>query len=220
MREFEATFRDDWRPALERDGNARLLWFWNLTHGTGASYQAVSITALDGWQAFAAHVERLREDGDLRAWTRDVAAFRREVTGKLLVPTPWSPLKKIDFGVPAASAATRAPAEKPTLHLHDTCWPFPGKLDQYVAALGSVFYPQTRESRMIEVEACWTTCPGTGKFHELLLLQRVLDWPRFSHLLTDGEGQSRRGDWMEEGLKHRDRWESKLLRTVPWSPMS
>jgi len=24
---------------------------------------------------------------------------------------------------------------------------------------------------------------------------------------------------MEEGLKHRDRWESKLLRTAAWSPL-
>jgi len=51
-----------------------------------------------------------------------------------------------------------------------------------------------------------------------VLLQKILDWPRFSHLLTDGEGTSRPGEWMQEGLKHRDRWESKLLRTAAWSP--
>ncbi|HYC23486.1 MAG TPA: hypothetical protein VEI94_12315 [Candidatus Bathyarchaeia archaeon] len=217
MHEFEARFRDGWLPALERDGDARLLWFWHLTHGTGASYQTVSITAFDGWSAWERHVERVREGGDLRPLTRDLAADRREVTGKLLLPTPWSPLRTIDFR--ARPAPAKSAAVKPTMHLHDTCWPFPGGLDAYVDALGSVFYPQVRGTKMIDVEACWTTCPGTGKFHELLLLQRILDWDRFSHLLTDGEGTTRRGDWMEEGLKHRDRWESKLLRTAAWSPL-
>ena len=37
---------------------------------------------------------------------------------------------------------------------------------------------------------------------------------------TQGEGPSRPGEWMKEGLKHRDRWESKLLRTVSWSPIA
>ena len=92
-----------------------------------------------------------------------------------------------------------------------------GKLSEYVAALGSIFYPATRNYRMIRVEACWTTCPGSGRHHEVLLLQKILDWPAFSRLLTEGERPSRPGDWMQEGLNYRDRWESKLLRPVPIS---
>ena len=217
MAEFEEAYRSGWKTALEREGNARVLWFWHLTHGTGASYQAVSITAFDGWSAWERYVERARESGDLRPWTREIGSCRREVTGKLLLPTPWSPFKTVDFSKPLPGSD--ASAEKPTMHLLDTCWPYPGRLDGYVEALGSVFYPQVRASKMIEIDACWTTCPGTGRFHELLLLQKIVDWPRFSHLLTDGETPTRRGDWMEEGLKHRDRWESRLLRTSLWSPL-
>jgi len=49
MEEFEEAVRTLWRPLVEERGGVRLLWFWHLTHGTGASYQAVSITAVRDW---------------------------------------------------------------------------------------------------------------------------------------------------------------------------
>ena len=213
MAEFESAVQTGWKPLVEEERDARLLWFWHHTHGTGPAYQAVSITVLRGWEVFGRLVQRAREDHALRDWYRDVCQFRREVTGKILIPTSWSPLQEVDLSAPAA-----APAAEPSIHLHDTGWPFAGKLHTYVAALGGVFYPATRKSRMISIEACWTVAPGTGRFHEVVLLQKVLDWPRFSELLTRGENPSRPGEWMQEGLKHRDRWESKLLRTASWSP--
>jgi hypothetical protein len=218
MHDFEAAFRSGWVPAVERAGDARLLWFWHHTHGTGPSYQAISITAFNGWRAWEGYVERTRQAGELHSWLNgEICSVRREVTGKLLLPTSWSPLAEVDFSKPAPKPAADA---KPAIYLHDTGWPFAGCLTQYVEALGSVFFPQAQQSKMISIEACWTTCPGTGKFHEVLLLQKIHDWPRFSHLLTDGEGAARGGDWMVEGLKHRDRWESKLLRTALWSPVA
>ena len=79
----------------------------------------------------------------------------------------------------------------PSLYLHDTGWPHPGKLDAYVDALGSVYFPQTEHSRMIQVDACLVVCPGTGRGQEVVLLQRVLDWPAFSRLLTEGGDDTR-----------------------------
>jgi len=213
MAEFEESVRTVWRPRVERDGEARLVWFWLHTHGTGPSYQAVSITAVRDWAAWGRLVDRARQDKDLRDWSREVCSLRREVTSKILLPTPWSPLQEVDL-----AAAADETAKEPVLHLHDTGWPFPGKLDAYVEALGRVFYPATKRSGMISVEACWTVAPGTGRHHEVVLLQKIHDWERFSHLLTQGEGPAAKGEWMEEGLKHRDRWESKLLRTARWSP--
>ncbi|MGH7859097.1 MAG: NIPSNAP family protein [Candidatus Binatia bacterium] len=213
MPEFEDSYREGWKPLVERDGTARLLWFWQHTHGTGPSYQAVSITAVRDWAAWGEIVRRTRDEHDLRRWTASVCEVRREVTSKILVPTAWSPLQTVDL---EPSGPSR---REPALHLHDTGWPFPGRLEPYVEALGSVFYPAVKTSGMISVEACWTVAPGTGRFHEVVLLQKILDWTRFSELLTRGENPSRRIEWMSEGLKHRDRWESKLLRTAPWSPL-
>jgi len=210
MEEFSDAVRTRWRSLLEEDGQARLLWYWELTHGTGPSYQAVSIAAVRDWTTWGTLAESRRA----RDWQREACALRREVTAKILLPTPWSPLPEPDLTIRPAAVETGTPA----LYLHDTGWPFSGKLEEYVEALGTIFHPQTKQTRMISVVACWTTAPGTGRHHEVLLLQRIENWEQFSHLITRGEqGHQRRG-WMLEGLRYRDRWESKLLRCAPWSP--
>ncbi|HJQ85089.1 MAG TPA: NIPSNAP family protein [Candidatus Binatia bacterium] len=213
MEEFGEAMRTEWRPLVDDGGHARLLWFWHLAHGTGASYQAVSLTAVRDWAAWGELVARAAADPRHRAWQRRVWSLRREVTAKLLLPTPWSPLA-VDLAAEPAPAAADAPA----MYLHDTGWPFPGKLEEYVDALGSVLLPQTRRSRMITITACWTVAPGTGRHHEVIILQRIDDWDRFARLLTRGEEGAQRGGWMEEGLRYRERWESKLLRCASWSP--
>jgi hypothetical protein len=214
--EFHLAVREQWKPLVERDDTARLLWFWDHAHGTGPSYQAVSIAAVSDWTAWGRLVERLTATPEGRGWYRDAAPLRRDVSGKLLLPVDWSP---IAFAHRATADAPTAAGERPGLYLHDTGWPFAGRLDDYIAALGRVFYPQTLRSKMISVEACWRTCPGTGKGDEVVLLQRILDWEAFSRLLSAGESLPQRGGWMEQGLEYRDRWESKLLRTAPWSPL-
>ena len=198
---------------MEGNGRARLLWFWQLTHGTGLSYQAVSITAVRDWATWGEIVAEMR-GAAWQPWWKTCWTLRREVVSKLLQPTPWSPLQHVDLD------AMPTPADPaPALHLQDTGWPYVGMLDAYVDALGNVFFPATRTYKMIRVEACWTVCPGTGRHHEVVLLQRVLDWPAYAQMLSGGERASRPGDWMIEGLKYRDRWESKLLRPAAWSPL-
>jgi hypothetical protein len=214
MEEFGDAVRREWRPLVEENDTARLLWFWELTHGTGPSYQAVSITAVRDWETWGALVARTATDPRFRDWQRRVWTLRREVTAKVLLPTAWSPLGDVDLAAPPVEHEAEAPA----LYLHDTGWPFSGKLEEYVEALGSVFYPQTRHARMISVVACWTVAPGTGRHHEVVLLQRIEDWEQFSRLLTRGERGAQRAGWMVEGLRYRERWESKLLRCARWSP--
>ncbi len=211
---FGEAVRTQWRPLLEADGRARLCWYWELTHGTGPSYQVVSVTAVRDWPTWVALAGVGSTDARARDWQKLSWTLRRDVTSKVLIPTAWSPLQEVDLSAPPVTATTDAP----TMYLHDTGWPFPGKLEEYAGALGSIFYPQVQQSRMIEIAACWTTAPGTGKHHEVVLLQKILDWERFSQLLTRGEQGAQKGGWMEAGLRYRDRWESKLLRCARWSP--
>jgi len=213
MEAFGDAVRTVWRPLLEERGDARLLWFWELTHGTGASYEAISLTAVRDWSAWGALVARA-DDPRHRAWQRDVCALRKDVIAKILQPAAWSPLATVDL----AAVDTPRAASTPALYLHDTGWPFPGRLEVYVEALGRVLHPQETASRMLSVVACLTVAPGAGRHHEVVLLQRVEDWERFMELLRRGEQGAQRGGWMEEGLRYRDRWESKLLRCTAWSP--
>jgi hypothetical protein len=213
MEEFGAAMRDVWRPQLEADGTARLLWCWELTHGTGPSYQAITFTAVRDWPAWGGLVEKRRTHGPWRDVDAHLWTLRREVTATTLVPASWSPLQSIDLAAPPPPAP-----DAPALHLHDTGWPFPGGLDAYVEALGRIYLPQVRQSKMIALEGCLTVAPGTGRHHEVVLLQRILDWPRFAELLSRGEQGAQRAGWMVEGLTYRDRWLSRLLRVAPWSP--
>src|SRR5204863_346522 len=66
MEAFGDAVRREWRPLVEDGDRARLLWFWQLTHGTGPSYQAVSITAVRDWATWG----ELVGDPRLRAWQR------------------------------------------------------------------------------------------------------------------------------------------------------
>ena len=212
--DFSDSVRTRWRPLVEERDEARLLWFWELGHGTGASYQLVSITAVRDWATWGALVERAATDPRWREADAELWQLRREVTRKLLLPAPWSPLGDLDLAAPPVDSET----DTPTLYLHDTGWPYQGGLEAYVEALGSIYLPQVRRSKMISVEACWTVAPGTGRHHEVVLLQKILDWPRFTELLARGEQGAQRGGWMVEGLRFREQWESKLLRCARWSP--
>jgi len=202
MDEFGDAVRTQWRPLVEESGHVRLLWFWHLTHGTGASYQAVSITAVRDWAAWGMLVAQMKEDRRFVDWQRRVWTLRRELTTKLLLPVAWSPSVEADL-----AAAPEPTGDTPAMYLHDTGWPFPGRLEEYVDALGAIFRPQVARSRMISIAACWTVAPGTGRHHEVVLLQRIEDWEQFSRLLTRGEQGAQRGGWMEEGLRYRERWE-------------
>jgi hypothetical protein len=210
---FAEAVRTVWRPLVEAGGDARLCWYWELAHGTSASYQAITLTAVRDWAAWGRLVAR-RGEPRWREWDRLAWTLRREVTAKIMLPAPWSPLQAIDLAAPPVSAGG-----PPAIYLHDTGWPYPGKLEEYVAALGAIYYPQTQASRMLTVVGCLVVAPGTGRHHEVVLLQRLDDWPRFAGLLRHGEQGAPRGGWMEAGLSYRDRWESKLLRCAAWSPM-
>src|SRR5262249_10253768 len=136
------------------------------------------------------------------------------VVAKIMEPVAWSPLRTVDLA--AASADERS--EHPGLYLHDTGWPFPGQLDAYVEALGRVLKPQESHTGMVSITGCFATAPGAGRQHEVLILQRIDSWEHFARLLTVGEANAPKDGWMEEGLRYRDRWESKLLRCARWSP--
>ncbi len=211
MEEFATAVREGLQPELARHGGARLLWYWEVTHGTSASYQAVSLLGVRDWAAWGEIVTR----DLLGPWRRDVTSLRKDVIAKVLLPVEWSPLQEADL----AATGGAAEVEHPAIFLHDTGWPFPGKLEPYVAALGKVLKPQEQRSGMMSMAAAFTTAPGAGRQHEVVMLQRIDRWDAFARLLTEGERNAPKGGWMEEGLRYRDRWESKLLRCTRWSPL-
>jgi hypothetical protein len=218
--EFEAAFRDPggWMDGLGRTEEARLLWYLHHAHGSGPSYRVVTVTALaDGraWERLARRVH----DGDLRDWARRVDGMRHRVSAKLLLAVDWSPLDDLDL-----SSVEAVPAgHDPTLFMEDTGWP-DATLDEYVEFWGRDYHPllarQPEASRLLEIQACWVTAPGTGRRPEAILWQRIHHLDRLRELLSTEVPADRKapGTYMAKALALRDQWESRLLRTATWSP--
>jgi len=204
--DFEDAYRTGWMPQMARGDDARLLWYANQAMGTGASYNVVTITALkDGaaWERLALRVQ----GGDLQSWMREVDLLRHEVTGKLLLPLSWSPLKEVNLReVPAGGGQ-----HKPTLFMEDTGWPH-APLDDYINGL--------REHRILERQGMFQVAHGTHQRREVVFWQKIINHEALLRLI---ERPARRedvkpGTYMFDALKYRDQWQSKLLRSSTWSP--
>ena len=122
--EFEAAVRDEWLPALAATDDARLLYFLHHAHGAGLSYNVVSLTAIRDGAAWERVVRRV-DGGDLAKRAERLDGLRHDVTAKILVPLPWSPLQDVDFdAVPVTPER-----HEPTLFMEDTVWPYEGRLE-------------------------------------------------------------------------------------------
>ncbi len=216
--EFEAAFRDEWMPTMAESDNARLLWYTNHAHGSGLSYNVVTITAVaDGraWEDLALRIQK----GDLQAWMRGVDTLRHEVEGKILVPVPWSPME-IDL----ATVPTDGASHELTMYMEDTMWPYDGMLNDYIDACGSVYSKSLKvdpSERLISIQLALQPALGTHVRSEVTLMQKIHDAGRLQHLLLSEIPLEMRkpGTWMHDALAVRDQWESKLLRTSAWSPL-
>jgi hypothetical protein len=221
-REFDAAFRDVWMPALGEGDGARLLYYLRHAHGSGPSYHVVTWTAIrDGaaWHELARRVDA----GSLREPARALDRLRHDVTAKVYLPLPWSPLQQVDL-----AAVPRAAAEhEPTLFMEDTVSPHEARLEDYVEASGSHYAREMREhgekgQALLRIEGSFRTAFGSHRRREVLLWQKVVQPKGLVPLLTREvpEAYQRPGTWMHDALALRDRWESRLLRTVAWSPWS
>ena len=217
--EFEAAYREGWMPTMAQSDDARLLWYANHAHGSGVSYQVVTITALtDGraWEDLAIRAQQ----GDLQAWMRELDALRHDVDGKILMPLPWLPMQAIDL----ATVPVDGRSHELSIYMEDTMWPYDGKLEEYVDACGSVYSKSLRadpSERLISIELALQPALGSHVRSEVTLMQKVHDAQRLEQLLVTEIPQEMRkpGTWMHDALTVRDQWESKLLRTSAWSPL-
>ncbi|HXW35892.1 MAG TPA: hypothetical protein VEJ87_15055 [Acidimicrobiales bacterium] len=218
--EFDSAFREVWMPALGDSDEARLLWYLRLAHGSGAAYTVVTVTGIKDAAAWQALAERVRV-GDLQKWSAEVDSMRHGSDAKVLVPVPWSPLQDLDL----TSVPTTGEEHDPTMYMEDTAWPYPGGLEAYLQAAGSLYEQTLSRSKqaghaILDMEAAFQPAYGTHHGTEVILWQKIVDHSALLHLLTHDTPPSYKvpGTWMNDALKVRDRWESRLLRTVSWSP--
>jgi hypothetical protein len=217
---FEAAFRDRWMSELARTDDARLLYYLKLAHGTGRAYQVVTLTALRDGMAYERLAVRVQR-GDLRAWAADVDKMRHEVRGKILSPVDWSPMQEVDL----TSVPVDGRAHEPTLFMEDSAWPYEAKLDTYLEKARTHYAPsleqQTARS-LLTLVGVFQAALGAPRRREVVLWQRVDHPERLPALFTMELPAHVKGPgtWMHDALEVRDDWESRLLRTASWSPLS
>jgi hypothetical protein len=217
--EFEAGFRTGWMGALADGGDARLLYYLKLAHGTGRAYHHTTITAFADGAAYE-RVARRVQGGDLRSWAADVDGMRREVKGKLLLAVDWSPMREIDL----ATVPTDGREHEPVLYMEDSAWPYEAKLDTYLEKARTHYAPsleQRSERSLLTLLAVFQAALGAPRRREVILWQRV-DFPeRLPGLFTRELPAQVKGPgtWMHDALEVRDDWESRLLRSAAWSPL-
>jgi hypothetical protein len=216
--EFEEAIRTGWMPALAKTEDARLLYFLHHAHGSGVSYNVVTLTAIRDGAAWERLVRRI-DAGDLAAWARHVDALRHDVTAKLLIPLPWSPLREIDLAAIPSSGEEHDLA----VFMEDTVWPYEGLLEEYVERAGSHYAEEMKQRAgraLLEIQAAYRTAAGAGRRREVVLWQKIVQPAALAPLLTSEVPPRYRapGTWMHDALSVRDRWQSRLLRTSRWSP--
>lgn len=220
--DFEAAYRNEWMPRLAQSGDAKLLYFAHLAHGSGRAYTVITVTAVVDGAAWGNVVDRVQR-GDLRDVAHDLDQLRHTVNGQILTPATWSPVIP-----PELDAVADDPAHDhdPTLFMEDTAWPHEGMLLDYLAKAEAQYAPSLVASRaggtaILELQTLLHTAWGTGQRAEVMLWQKILDYDRLWRLLsTDLPPEAKApGTWMNDALVVRDDWRSRLLRTSRWSPL-
>jgi hypothetical protein len=214
---FEAAFRDEYAPALERDTDARLVWYLNHAHGSSISFNVVTVTAIPDLPAWWRLAERVRA-GDLAPWARTIDGMRYGSQGALVRPASWSPTIEVDFG----RATTRGDAHALTMYVEDTIDADRGDPEAGFAAAGKVASGQAAGSGgdgLTRLVAAFCPVQGSGKQRQLILLQQVLDLGRLADFYLTGSASGER-PWSagHEIPSITDTWRTRLLRAAPWSP--
>lgn len=218
---FDQAYRDELLPALGQGDEARLLWYLRLAHGSGAAYTVVTITGCRDAAAWSALADRVRH-GDLAGWLARVDGMRHHCEAKILTPVSWSPRQEIDLSTVPISGEEH----ELSLFMEDTAWPYPGGLQAYLDAAGTLYDTTLAKSKeggrsIIELEAAYQPVFGSHKTTEVILWQRVVNQKALLYLLANDlpPTATAPGTWMHDALAVRDQWESRILRSTSWSPL-
>jgi hypothetical protein len=192
---FEAAYRAEWAPRLAETADARLLWYFNIAHGAGRSYQIITVTGLASGKTWQALRDRLTT-GDLASWLEAVRRYRYRVDSKVLIPGPDSP-SAIDL----ASVPGQRDEGDPGLYVEEVVRAGENGSDRPADTSFPDFQPF----------ASFTTAFGTGVAPERTTLYAIRDLGALVDVMT-GEPQLRDPASAPSVT-------SRLLRTAAWSPL-
>ena len=192
---FERAYRTEWAPRLAETDDARLLWYFNIAHGAGRSYQIITLTAVASGKTWQALRDRLTT-GDLASWLEGVRRCRYRVDSKVLVPEPDPPM-----AIDLASVPGQRDEGDPGLYVEEVVR----------AGENGSDLPADTSFPNFQLFASFNTAFGTGAVPERTTLYPIRDLGALVDVMT-GEPHSRDPASAPSVT-------SRLLRTAPWSPL-
>ena len=215
---FEEMLRDHWAPALAQDVDVRLVWCARSLPGAVSRPEIITWTAVSDGTALERLGERIRH-GDLTETAMALGAARQNVTRRVISQLNFSTLDIDLASIPKNPGPYREQGE---LYVHDFVPPRPGMQREFETKLAEVFaFLREMPELGTPLWACFETIAGGGTTPENVMVTRVasaealvrmlaVDMPREAYVP---------GMWMVDGLRVRDTWTSRLMRSVPWSPI-
>jgi hypothetical protein len=215
---FETLVREQWVPALANDPQTRLVWCVRSMPGTASYPELITMTAVEDGATLERLGERYRT-GDLRELSTELGQHRTGIETRVFAALEEFNPYSVDLGdVPLVR--DDAPSE---MYIHDFVAPQPGRQRIYEVQMREAFM------KMLEMDALpmktwggFETVAGGGRVPQSLMVTWIANAPAISNLLAQGNPRVKPepGSWMAEGLKLRDTWVSRLVRSVAWSPTS
>src|SRR3954470_7087267 len=215
---FETMIREEWVPVLAADPGTRLVWCVRSMPGTASYPELITMTAVEDGAALERLGGRYR-NGDLRRLSSELARHRTGVATRVFAALEEFNPYSVELGeVPLVRDG--APTE---MYIHDFVAPQPGMQRIYEVQMREAFM------KMLEMDALpmktwggFETVAGGGRVPQSLMITWIANAPAISNLLSQGNPRvaPEPGSWMSEGLKLRDTWVSRIVRSVPWSPTS
>lgn len=216
--DFERILREQWVPTLATEPGMRLVWCARSMPGAISFPEMVTMTAVEDGAAVEHLGERIRS-GDLREAAAELGRHRTGLATRVLAPLEEFNPYTVDLDdVPLTR--TDAPSE---MYIHDFVVPQPGMQRTYEVQMREAFMKMLDlEGMQLLIWAGFETVAGGGRVPLSLMITHIGSAGAITNLLAEGNPRVpvEPGTWMHEGLKLRDTWVSRLLRSVPWSPTS
>jgi hypothetical protein len=205
--DLDEAVRDVYGPTIA-DDDARLAWYLYSTHGAGDAYIVSMFTAVRDGAAWERLSRRLRY-GDLADWLLDVDRFTYWSRSTLLVSTDWSPTAELDLdGLPVG------PADHDVrVYREDT-----------LAGTGieaAISAPKAGDGDVLECIAGFRPFfAPADEATEVTVLYRVASADALEGAFATDTGWN---DWtgaLTPALPDGARGTTRMLRSVPWSPLT
>jgi hypothetical protein len=204
--EFWDLVETDYVSQVEQSG-LRLVGLFKVGIRYNENY---ALWELDDWAALDRIREFHRNDPWMKTWMLESIRYRTDWVRRVMEPASFSP----------TLAQIKAGDNKATFYLHCLARVLPGKVDEYIKAIGDEMVPMANSWGM-KLVGCYQTVAGEADSGEVI------------HIWTAGDANAHWGEIRQAARKdpRLEQWEAKagvwrpevtyrfLLGLVPFSPL-